>query len=77
MFLQSFHISTALLIYLQKLEVFREDIPGTQFQCQQAKLFAMHAHNYTRLNICSMLCTSYYVGYLHSIKASWVIILSN
>ena len=60
-----------------KLEVFREDIPRVQFQCQQTKLFAMRAHNYCilhRLNVCGMQCTSYYIGYLHSIKASWVII---
>ena len=31
-----------------KLEVFREDIPRVQFQCQQTKncLLPMHAHNY-------------------------------
>ena len=37
--------------HTKKLEVFREDIPRAQFQCQQTKLFAMHAHNYTQIKL--------------------------
>ena len=34
-----------------------------------SKLLPMRAHNYCRLNVCDMQCTSYYIGYLQYIKA--------
>ena len=61
---------------MPQLDVFREDIPCAQFQCYPC----MHAHNYCilhRLNVCGIQCTSYYIGYLLSIKAGCVILLSN
>ena len=55
---------------MPQLKVFREDIP------RAISVSPMHACQH-RLNVCGMQCTSYYIGYLLSTKASWVILLSN
>ena len=63
--------------YMYELEVFREDIPREHFSKLNC-LLPMHAHNYCDITQIKRLWYAvyiYYIGYLHSIKAGWVILL--